>query len=175
MEEVLRALDFVDAVEVLLQIGIGIREAMSEKLLVIFVSESVGECEAVIGPEKAIVVTFVLVGDVGYLLSDSVPTYAFGFFDLIGEAKDLHAVIVERIGFGEVEDVELHFLSGFRVAHSEKVPLSMSVCVDVILQNKVIFNVRHLDGRKKIARLKPRFKKQSLIIRSLQLVKLLGR
>ena len=135
MEEVLRAFDFVYAIEVFLEIRIGVWETVSEELLVIVVGERVGKCQTVIGPEKAIIVTFVLVRNIGYFFTNSVPSYSFGFFDFVGKTQDLHAVIVERIWFRKIEDVELYFLSSLRVADSEKVPLRMTVSVNVILED----------------------------------------
>ena len=99
VEEVLGALDFLNAIEVFLEIGIGVRETVCKKLLVIFVGKSMSECQAVICPEKSVIVTSVLVGNISYLFTNSVPSHTFRFFNFIRKTQNFHAVIVQRIWF----------------------------------------------------------------------------
>ena len=70
-------------------------------------------------------------------------------------AQHLHAVIVQRVWLGQVKYVELDCLALSNVAGSEEEPLSMSVSVDVVLQDEVIFTVTHFDRCQQIACFKP--------------------
>ena len=60
--------------------------------------------------------------------------------------EDFHSVVVKRIWFRKINDIELHFgiLSG--IANSEEKPLGMTVCVDIVLKNEIILIVRNFDG-----------------------------
>ena len=53
--------------------------------------------------------------------------------------------------------------------------MSVTVCVDVILQHKVVLCVADLDGSEQVSRLEARFKDERAVVRTLQLVELLWR
>ena len=63
-------------------------------------------------------------------------------------AKEMtpHALLVERVGLDQVDDVELVAHAAPRVAYSKVKPLRVAACVDVGPQNQVVLVARHLDG-----------------------------
>ena len=124
---------FLNVSQVLLQITVSVRETMSEENLVISVLKRMGESKSVVRPEEATLVSFVLILVIVYTLADSVPSYSLLFFSLIREAQYFHAVIVEGIRLCKVQHIKSYLLSGVSIGAPKKVPLSVSVCVDVIL------------------------------------------
>ena len=69
-----------------------------------------------------------------------------------------HAVIEKRIWLWVVEDVEADFVIGTRIFDLVKEPLRMSLSVDVIWHQQVVFNVWNLLRKVKIAAFKSRLK-----------------
>ena len=49
-------------------------------------------------------------------------------------AQNLHTLVVQGIGFAEIEQVKAHWLALPPVWNFKEKPLSMPICVDVILQ-----------------------------------------
>jgi hypothetical protein len=68
-----------------------------------------------------------------------VPADAFALFYLVAETQDFHSVVVQWIWFGKVKNIEFYCMALGGVCTPEKVPLRISICVYVVLQNKVVF------------------------------------
>lgn len=141
--------------------------------MVVVVLEGVREREGVMSqlPEPADLAP-VLVGHIRNVLADSVPAYALLLFELVREAEGLHAVVVQGVWLGKVEHIELDPSSALRVADTEEVPLRMTVSVDVILQDEVVFVLADLDRGQQVPRLEARFKYERRVLRARKLVEL---
>ena len=61
-------------------------------------------------------------------------------------------------------NIKLDFIMFLCVSYSEKVPLSMSVSVNVILKKHIILVVRNFNTSKEISTFKPRLEYKSFII-----------
>lgn len=93
-----------------------------------------------------------------------VPADPLCLAELVREDEHLHPKVEERVGFGVVEEVELHshILPG--VCYPEEEPLGVPLRVDVIGEDKVILGVTELESHAQVPRFKARFKHQSLIV-----------
>ena len=80
-------------------------------------------------------------------------------------------MIVERVRFHQVDDVEFVLLASLGIGYSEVVPLGVSAGVVVWLQNKVVLVLVDLDGSSQVTTLKPTFEQQSIVILTLWHVK----
>ena len=67
-------------------------------------------------------------------------------------------MIVERVWFHKVNDVKSIGFARFRIRDSEIVPLGMTVCAIIGLQDQVIFEFIYLNSPTHITRLEARFK-----------------
>lgn len=145
--KVCRVTVFFDFVQVILQIRVGIREAVREELLVVVVSEFDCESQGVVGfgvARPSFFLEFVLV--VNNAFAYSVPACALFVLQLVREAQDLHAIVVQGVWFGQVNYIKSDFLALAGVADSEEVPLRVAVGIDVILEDEVVLVVVELDG-----------------------------
>ena len=70
------------------------------------------------------------------------PSYSFLCFDFVREAQDLHTIVIQGIRLGKIKHVKSDFLTCISVSYSEKVPLSISIGIDIILKDQIIFVVR---------------------------------
>ena len=98
------------------------------------------------------------------------PADSVMLLDEVTESEHFHAVIVEAVRLSEVDDVELDLLAHARVADAEKEPLCVTVRVDVVLQDQVVFGWAGFDGSEEIARFESRLKIQCGVIWSGRLV-----
>ena len=79
------------------------------------------------------------------------------------EAEHAHALVIERVRLGQVQNVELDFKFVTSVAHAEEEPLCVSISVDIILKNEIIFVVAHFHRRKQVSCFESGFKDERLI------------
>ena len=84
----------------------------------------------------------------------------------LGEAEHAHSFVVKRIGFGEIEDVELDGQVLTRVANTEEKPLGMPVRVDVVLKDQVVFVVADFHCAEQVASLEARLEHKRAILGS---------
>ena len=106
---------------------------------IICLLKSVRESQSVIASAETVTLTFETVLMVANVLADTMPGELFGAVSgYLGEAEHAHAVVVERVGLGKVKDVELYLVILASISHSEEEPLSVAVCVDIILKDQVI-------------------------------------
>ena len=69
------------------------------------------------------------------------------------EDVGLHAIFVEQVFLGEVEDIELDFLLGVGVGNLEEKPIAVSLGVAVDPHDEVILDWVHVDGQVEVAAL----------------------
>ena len=109
---------------------------MGEVHLVIVVLKLMGPGQRVVGAAESVALSLKVVQMVTDIGAHSVPRELLGAVArVLRERKDAHALVVERVGFGEVEDVEFDGVTAACVAYSEEEPLRVAVCVDVVLQH----------------------------------------
>lgn len=99
----------------------------------------------------------VLVSGVGYIEPIANPFLAA---DLVLHLRVDHGtepVIEKTTWLDQVEKIEFDYLALGGVLDAEEEPLCVSLCVDVILQDQVVFAVRDLVRAKQIPALKPAF------------------
>ena len=83
---------------------------------------------------------------------------------LVRVDQDLHALVVETLGFDHVEHIEFDLHSFPDVAHSEEEPLGVSFGVHIILQDEVVLVVADFVRQLEVSRLESRLKNESLIL-----------
>jgi hypothetical protein len=79
-------------------------------------------------------------------------------------------MVVKTVRLDQVDDVEPVKSAGSRILNSEVVPLRVSPCVVVWLQNQVILVFVDLNCPPEVAALKPCFKDQRVVIWTKQVV-----
>jgi len=158
--------------QVVPEVGVGVRDRVGEVDCVHIVLAGVLERRSVEG--------LAVVGDV---LSDSilevtdiitafVPPDVMLVSLLLAVDRDLHTVIEKAIRLRVVEQVETNFglLSG--VLHLEEEPLGVSLSVDIVGHQKVIFDFGNFLRKVKVAAFESGFKYECLVVVVLQLVHL---
>jgi hypothetical protein len=93
--EILARCIFFNSVQIVAQIRIRVREAMRIILKVIVIVEHVRECEGVVVSLEALIVTPVIVLDIVYIFSESVPAQVFLLLGHLGETQNFHAVVIK--------------------------------------------------------------------------------
>ena len=127
---------------------------MREELLIVIELKRLRESECEVRFQEFVPIPLVLIWVVIDVFTSPVPADTLLVLQLIGEAQDLHSIIVKRVWLGQVQHVELDCFSFPCVAHSEEVPLSVPIGIDIVLQYQVVFVISHFDRSKQIARLK---------------------
>ena len=79
-----------------------------------------------------------------------------------------HTVIVERVGLDQVDDVESVVLTCFSVGYTEVIPLCVTSCVVIRLQDKIILVLIDLNCSSEISTLESRLKHECIVIRTLR-------
>jgi hypothetical protein len=75
---------------------------------------------------------------IGYSFSCSEPSLVCLFFVLLGKNQKFHAVIIQRIRFVQVDHIKFDCPVFSCISNLEKEPLSMTVCVNVVLKDQRI-------------------------------------
>jgi hypothetical protein len=114
---------------------------MSKVHLVLVKLKGVSKREGVVVSGEPNVLLLVVVLKVGDVCPQSVPAAILLLFGSSRKGQDSHSIIVERVTFGEVENVELDCVALADVGYFEEVPLGVPVCVDIILQEHIVFVV----------------------------------
>ena len=97
--------------------------------------------------------------------ASSVPSHAILFLGFLLRINcDFHAIVKHRVNLGVVHDVELDGQTGSRILYSEVEPLRVTLGIDVVLHETVIFLIAHLLRQVQVATLKPRLEQQGAII-----------
>lgn len=125
--------------QVILKVCVSVWKAMSEKLGVVVHCNRVHKCQCVEPPREldiAILLEAILM--VIDVLTNTVPSHTLNVFDFCGVAQYLHSVVVERVGLGQIDNIEPHLHPLLRVPDAKKEPLSVTVRVNVILKDEVI-------------------------------------
>jgi hypothetical protein len=118
---------------------------MGEKLLIIIMFKSMDKCECVkvlLEPSNhfSLKIIFIIIN----LFPDSMPTNVLFLFLLLRETQYFHTVVVKRIRFSQVDYIESVFLPLFEIMNSIEKPLSVTISVDIILQNQIVFILGYL-------------------------------
>ena len=137
--------------------------------LVICMLECMCEGQRVIAAIEARIFTFKRILIVVNIFSNSMPAKILASLSWANRiAQDPHSVIVQRVWLRQVENIEFDSQTFEGVSYSKEVPLSMSIRVDVVLQNEIILIVANFHCCKQISSLKSRLKDESFIIRRLR-------
>ena len=102
-----------------------------------------------------------IVSDVGAVALPAYTTF-FRLFDAVNEW--LHALIVVRVWFHEVDDVEAVLPVFSSVLNAEEIPLRVAVCTVVVFEVQVVFGIRDLDGPAQVTTLEATLEYQRLIL-----------
>ena len=109
---------------------------MRKVYLVVVRAERVRKRECIITTGKPIPFSFKAILIIANLVANSMPTEFFGSIaQVLGETKNSHPFIVQRVWLGQVQDVKLYSVAISGVSNSEEEPLRMAVCVYVVLKN----------------------------------------
>lgn len=100
-----------------------------------------GEREGVVVSGEPNVLLLVVVLEVCDVCPQTMPAAILLLFGSRRKGQDPHSIIVERVTFGEVENVELDCVSLADVGYFEEVPLRVPVSVDIILQEHIVLVV----------------------------------
>jgi len=104
--------------------------------------------------------TVVVISDFG---AGPVPPDIFVGGHLLAVDKDFHPLVVQTVWLAQIKHVEA-YLAAENILRTEKEPLSVTLGVDVILHEAVVFVVADLLGQEQISRLKSGLKHQRQII-----------
>lgn len=108
---------------------------MGEELLVVLVTKYVVKCQTVEVPGKSLPISLEVILVVVDVLTNTVPSDILFVLDLIGEVQNLHTVVVKRIWFCQIYNIEPDLLILAVARNPEEKPLGMPICIYVILQN----------------------------------------
>lgn len=100
------------------------------------------------------------------------PAYFGRFCSPLGIYAHFHAVVKKAVRLAVIQDVEFHFVVGFRILDTKEEPLSVALRVHIILHEQVILSVRYLLGQIEISTFKATLKNQRLIILISRMVQL---
>ena len=138
---------------------------MGEMNSVSLMLESIGEGKSVVS--SCIAMPAFLsepVSEVDNLLTVSMPSRSSARSFFLWMDQNFHSLVVERRWLGHVDDVKFDSLPSCSVSNLKVVPLSMALCVDVILENEVIFALWDFDRHVEVSGFKPRLESKSLIV-----------
>ena len=135
MKEVLSVAVLFYSAEIISQIRISVRKAVSEVYLVIVRLKLMRKGKGVVIPSHPQVLSLVSILVITYLWPNSVPSNVSLFLRLLGESQDLHSVVIKRVRLGQIQNVEFDFQVFASIGHSEEVPLGVSIGVDIILED----------------------------------------
>ena len=126
---------FFNSRQVILQVWESIGEAVSEELCVIVNIDSVHECKCVKPSlEFWISVFFEWVLIIVDVRAYSVPSNSLYILYFIWVTENFHSIVIEWIRLCKIYYVEPNFLTFGCVPDPEEKPLSVAICVDVVLQ-----------------------------------------
>ena len=75
------------------------------------------------------------------IITSSKPAYVFCNLFLLGEDKDFHAFIKKTLRLNEVEKVKFDALVFASVLDAKVKPLSMTLGINVILEDKIVLRI----------------------------------
>lgn len=108
--------------------------------------------------------------EVWNVFARAVPVHFLRFLALFWQNWYLHPVIKQIIRLRVINNIELDFLPGTSVDHSEVEPLSVSISIDIILHHEIILIIVYFLGEKQIATLEATFKQQCSVLIALKSV-----
>lgn len=143
----------LDLAQVQLQVGVSVGVGVRQIDRVISVREFERECEREV---IDMIASFDVILIVANRVSATLPTDARFFRRRFRVHQRPHAIVVQRVDFGQIDKVELVGHTGAHVAHAEIKPLRVSTRVDIGFDNHVVLVLEDLDGASQVARLEAR-------------------
>jgi hypothetical protein len=138
MEVVLGVGSALYLLQVLAQIRVSVREAVTEVNGVISGVESVRKSQRIIFLVRE-TITVDLIANVVLVVADlsayAMPAKLVLFSQVVAVGEHAHSLIVKTVRLGQVYNIEPDFVAFPRVRHFEEKPLSMAISVDVVLQH----------------------------------------
>mmetsp|Transcript_4423 Transcript_4423/g.6484 ORF Transcript_4423/g.6484 Transcript_4423/m.6484 type:complete len:273 (-) Transcript_4423:1520-2338(-) len=123
-----------DFVQVMTEIGIGIRVREGEVDGVIVMLKLVTEAHRIVAFACISYVLLDAIGVIGYTVSTLMPACVlFSVCSFLGVDSDSHAIVEEAVWLGEVHQIKLHVHVLTSVLYLEEEPLGVAAGVDVVL------------------------------------------
>jgi hypothetical protein len=141
VEEILAVWFRFYCVQVLAQVAVRIREAVSKIHAVVIAVEGMGESQSVVlfvwetVAVHLIADLVLVVADVG---ANAVPPRLVLLKQILTIRQYSHTLVIQTIRFSQIDYVEPDLLTFPRVRNPEKVPLCVTVGIDVVLENEVV-------------------------------------
>ena len=149
---------------------------MSEVDLITVLGKSMREGQSIIASAESITFSFKSILIITDVFADSMPAELLGSISWhLGETQHAHTFVIEWVRLGEIEDVELDSKILLRITNSEEEPLSVPICVNIILENQVVFVITHFHSSKQIACLKSWLEDQGFVLLALNPIERSGR
>ena len=125
------------------KITISVGHWISKVNSIIIVFELISESKSVKVFVSIFGVLFQVILKVGYIRASSVPLSFILLIFLLRKAKYFHSIVVKRITFCKIETIKFDRFVCSSVLNSKEKPLSVTVSVDVILKDEVVFWIRN--------------------------------
>ena len=106
--------------------------------LILIIFKGMCECESVVVAGESNIFLFVIILEIWYICAYSMPSQVFLFLTSDRESKNSHSIIIEGITLWKIVNIEFDLFMRSCIPYPEEVPLSMSICVNVILQEHFI-------------------------------------
>ena len=120
--------------QIVTQVWIGVWETVGKVDCIIRLSECMGECQRVVASVEPVAFPFEAILVVSDVSADSMPAEFLGAISWeLRETQYAHTVVVEGVRLRQVQNVKLNRQVAPSVSNTKEEPLSMPVCIDVIL------------------------------------------
>ena len=130
-------------VQVVLEITKCVRLEVAEENCVFVVFERIGKRSGKIESSKVTVVSSNCILKVAYVSSSAMPPNLLIFSLLFTVNCNLHSVVKHRIALVVIHNVELDTVTSASILNSKIKPLSVSLCVNIILHQAVVLQIRY--------------------------------
>jgi hypothetical protein len=130
-------------VKIVLKIAKGVRLEVAEENSIFVVLKCVRERCCKVVARKAARISANLILKVGNVSASSMPAYLFFFGLLVGVDGNFHAIVEHSVILVVVHNVEFDAIALASILNAEVKPLSMTLCVDVVLHQAIVFKVRY--------------------------------
>ena len=131
--------------QIVTQVWVGVWETVGKVDCIIGLSECMSECQRVVASIKSVAFPFEAVLVVSDVSADSMPAeFPRAISWELREAQYTHTVVVEGVRLRQVQNVKLNRHVTPSVSDTKEEPLSMPVCIDVILQNEIVLIITNL-------------------------------
>ena len=152
-----------NSIKLIHHFSISIRVAICKVNVIIFIHKIVTESQSIQGSEPFLAIFLYSVVVIRDFAASTVPTDTLDFRVFLGVNQHFHAFVVQRVWFAKVQNRKPNTISSFCIWSPKEKPLSVSICIDIILQSKVIIFFVYFQCSRQISRFKPTFKYQSFV------------